>query len=197
MATKSIPFVPTCYYHIYNHGNGDDNIFRVEENYPYFLRRYIQYMAPLVSTYAWCLMPNHFHFLIRIREEDEIRKAARQDIKDISVYISRAFSNFFNAYAKAYNKMFERRGSLFLSNLKRKNVTDIDYLCRLVHYIHYNPAHHGFVKDPSDWKHSSYYSWFSDEDSFIEKKEVMGWFGGKEGFKEYHLNLRVSKTPEV
>ncbi|MEX2592037.1 MAG: transposase, partial [Anditalea sp.] len=56
-------------YHIYNHANGTENIFREEENYRYFLRQYEKYLGPVVNTFAYCLMPNHFHMLVRVREE--------------------------------------------------------------------------------------------------------------------------------
>jgi len=50
------------YYHIYNHANGDIQLFRNEENYRYFLSRYEKYVHPLVDTLSYCLLPNHFHF---------------------------------------------------------------------------------------------------------------------------------------
>lgn len=60
------------YYHIYNHANGDENLFRKEENYSFFLRKHLQHISPIAETIAWCLMPNHFHFLIKIKSEEEI-----------------------------------------------------------------------------------------------------------------------------
>ena len=57
-------------YHIYNHGNASDNLFRYDENYRYFLQKYGEYITPIVHTYAFCLLPDHFHFLIQMQEED-------------------------------------------------------------------------------------------------------------------------------
>ena len=59
-------------YHIYNHANGNDNLFRNEENYAYFLKRYAYFIHPIAKTYAYCLMPNHFHLLVKIRSEEGI-----------------------------------------------------------------------------------------------------------------------------
>jgi putative transposase len=56
------------YYHVYNRGNNRENIFREKENYWYFLRLHDKYIRPVAQTYAWCLMPNHFHLLVRIKE---------------------------------------------------------------------------------------------------------------------------------
>lgn len=66
------PLLPDCVYHIYNHANGSENLFRNEENYHYFLSKYAEYIFPIADTYAYCLMPNHFHLMVRIRTEKEI-----------------------------------------------------------------------------------------------------------------------------
>jgi len=60
---------PSRFYHIYNHANGSENIFRDAENYRFFLEKYELYISPVAETFAWCLMPNHFHLLIQIRDE--------------------------------------------------------------------------------------------------------------------------------
>jgi len=71
MSKKEL-ILPGNYYHIYNHSNGNLNIFRTEENYRFFIERFVKYMSPYADTYAYCLMPSHFHFLIRVREFREI-----------------------------------------------------------------------------------------------------------------------------
>src|SRR5690554_7732864 len=60
------------YYHIYNHANGDENLFREQKNYEYFLEKYKQHINPIAETIAWCLMPNHFHLLVKMKTEEEI-----------------------------------------------------------------------------------------------------------------------------
>ncbi|MHB9142398.1 MAG: hypothetical protein ACYC25_11035 [Paludibacter sp.] len=59
---------PDTSYHIFNHANGFENIFRHEANYYFFLEKYLKYIGPIAETYAWCLMPNHFHLVVRIRK---------------------------------------------------------------------------------------------------------------------------------
>ena len=66
------PLYPETVYHIYNHANGEENIFRSNENYYYFLKKYTEYIHPIAETHAYCLMPNHFHLMVRIRSEKEI-----------------------------------------------------------------------------------------------------------------------------
>ncbi|MBD0287331.1 MAG: hypothetical protein ICV79_18180, partial [Flavisolibacter sp.] len=84
-------------YHIYNQANGNENLFREERNYPFFLERYKTHLQPVARTYAWCLMPNHFHLMIRIRKEEEI-VADLTGFGNLSGLVSQRFSSLFNAY---------------------------------------------------------------------------------------------------
>lgn len=60
---------PGFYYHIYNHANGRENLFCSDENYRFFISRYKKHIAPIADIFAYCLMPNHIHFLVRVKEE--------------------------------------------------------------------------------------------------------------------------------
>ena len=68
-------FVPEGYYHVYSHANGIENLFRCPDNYRYFLMKYAQHIHPVAETIAYCLMPNHMHFLVKIRPEEALRAA--------------------------------------------------------------------------------------------------------------------------
>jgi hypothetical protein len=57
MSNKRPPFKPNTVFHVYNHGNAEDNIFREKENYYYFMKRYAYYIYPIAKTYAFCLLP--------------------------------------------------------------------------------------------------------------------------------------------
>jgi putative transposase len=191
MKHQRIPFAADKIYHLYNHGNGDDLIFRSESNYRFFLQKYAQYLNPVSDTFAYCLMPNHFHFLIRIKSHEALESfffrpdGAWKD-SDLSKLVSQQYSHFLNSYAKSFNKMYERKGSLFLDNIKRKEVTHEDYYTKLIHYIHYNPVHHGFVKRLTNWPHSSYHALLSDKKTALYRQEVLDWFGGREEFENFH-----------
>ncbi|WP_423130327.1 transposase [Gaoshiqia sp. Z1-71] len=69
---KVEPLTYGHYYHIYNRGNNSCNIFREADNYEHFLELYDKYISPVADTFAWVLMPNHFHLLVRIKEEKDI-----------------------------------------------------------------------------------------------------------------------------
>lgn len=59
---------PGSYYQVYNHAVGNDKLFLSDDNYGYFLRRYRNFISPIADTYVYCLMPNHIHFFIEVRQ---------------------------------------------------------------------------------------------------------------------------------
>lgn len=212
MANPREPFEPDTIYHVYNHGNGDDLIFREEENDHFFLKRFKSYISHIAAVYAYCLMPNHFHFLIRIKTEqelldffeekypDRVRSAMSQkDISDLeaSNLISNQFKNFLISYSKTFNKMYNRRGSLFLDNIQRIPVTDDDYFTTMIRYIHFNPVLHGFVDRPVNWMHSSVHSFFSEKRSLLDRSFVLEWFGGIAFFKKFHQSIQLEEFDEI
>lgn len=197
--------VPGNVYHIYTHANGNENIFRCPENYRYFLEKYAYHLHPVVDTFAYCLMPNHLHLMVRLKNEEELRQhqIARKLTSSTEItkgnyqagkIVSQCFSNLFNSYTKAYNKRYSRRGSLFIPNFQRKEIGNDAYFTALIRYIHHNPIHHQFVKDLKDWPYSSYHAYVEDVDSPINKQEVLNWFGGKSGFKLHHEEpIKINK----
>ncbi len=210
MGNKRIPFLAGKTYHVYNHGNGNENIFRCPENYRYFLQRYAQYIYPIADTFAYCLLPNHFHFLLRLKEEKVLGnyyKSLRwgnpqgfkknltnlRGFKNLVGLNSKQFSNWLNAYTKAFNKKYDRKGRLFLESLERKLVDNDSYYTCLVTYIHNNAVHHGFVKEAIDWAYSSYYSYVSNKNSKLNRKEVFTWFGDKRAFVDYHRQSELKQ----
>lgn len=182
------------YYHIYNRANGSENLFRKPENYRYFLQQWEKYITPVAATLAYCLMPNHFHVLVKIKDENDLeeyfkikyKKTNLTGFKNLSGLLSRQFSNLFNAYSKAYNKMYERNGSLFQRPFKSKEITSDEYLTNIIFYIHHNPVHHGFTTTLVAWPYSSYPALISGKPSNLQSKAVYDWFGGKEQFRIFH-----------
>jgi len=178
------------YYHIYNHANGSENLFRNRDNYRFFLKKYEQHVIPIAETYTYCLMPNHFHFLVRIKDEDDIirtfPKFGTLEKDHRNIFISKQFSNFFSSYTQSFNKVHERRGSLFYKNFKRKRITTELYLKQAIVYIHLNPVYHGLTNDVNKWYYSSYKAICSAKPTLINKKDVLTLFDDLVNFKEYH-----------
>jgi putative transposase len=174
---------PGCVYHIYTHAVGNDNLFLSEENYRYFLRRYEHFIAPIANTFAYCLVPNHLHLLIELKQQLDVPIDSKYNA---SQFASKQFSNLFSSYAQAFNKQQMRKGNLFMSNFKRRRVNSDEYLTNVIKYIHLNPVAHGIVQFPLEWKFSSYGSICSDCTTFLARESVLAWFGGVQNFRRQH-----------
>ena len=183
------PFEPNKVYHVFNHAVGSENLFREPDNYRYFLEKFKRHIVPISKVYAFALLPNHFHFTLKIKSKEEIFEKSNKTLvteKDYSEFISQQFSNLFNAYAKAFNKKYDRRGALFIDYVKRSSVEDKDYFKHLIRYIHYNPVHHGFCNLLHNWYYTSYHAFLSDKPSIIERETILKFFDGKDNFIKYH-----------
>ncbi len=207
MANPREPFEPDTIYHIYNHGNGNDLVFREGENYRFFLERFRKYISPIAKCYAYCLMPNHFHFLVRIKDEDvlggyfreiypDVERSAMSH-KDIADLVSKQFKNFLISYSKSFNNMYNRRGSLFLDNIERISIREDDYFTNMIRYIHFNPVLHGFSSTPEDWKYNSIHSYYSEQRSFVCREDVFEWFGGAGPFKKFHQSIQDNEFDAI
>ncbi len=194
--------LPNLTYHLYTHANGSENLFRNDENFRYFLKRYEEFISGVADTLAYCLMPNHIHFLVRVKSETELIDyfkikyptkdltglvgGSNQDLSGLEQLTILQFSHFFNAYSKAYNKIYKRRGSLFIRSFKRKEITSDSYYTSIIYYIHNNPVHHGFVKQLTDWLWSSYGNFLNLTLTPLQQ-EVIDWFGNRDQFIQFHL----------
>ncbi len=190
------------FYHIYNHANGNENLFLEEKNYLFFLQKMEHHLCPYMKIYAYCLMPNHFHIVARTKdagdfvEGDErfesLRKLTKKDAYQfLQKKVSKSLSNLCNSYAQAFNKMYRRRGSLFMPNFKFKLIEDDMALRRSICYVHNNPIHHGFTGSITAWSFSSYQFMLTLDTTFLQKEEVLGLFGGKDIFLKIHENHKL------
>ncbi|MFP4557481.1 MAG: transposase [Bacteroidales bacterium] len=200
------PLIPGCYFHIYNKGVNGINLFCKSDNYEYFLRLYDQHIDPVADTFAWCLLGNHFHLLVRIKEAEDIviERIPKRGGKTLSgfqtltgvekdekltQFASKSFSNLFNAYAQALNKQQGRQGTLFERPFRRKLVGSEEYFRQLVVYIHSNPVHHRFTDNFNDYPWSSYGSIVSAKPTKIQRNQVLGWFDGQSNFIDTHRQI--------
>ena len=179
------------FYHIYNRGNNSEKIFFSEENYAYFLKLLTKYIFPVADIYAYCLLNNHFHILVRIKEKNEIeinklKFSTVEKPKEVSA--SRQFSHFLNAYSQAVNKKYARTGSLFEKRFERKRISDDHYLRQVILYINTNPLKHNLVEKSEDYKWSSYNSHISNAKTKLKRKEVIELFDDVENFVLCHKN---------
>ncbi len=219
--TKQKPLEHGHFYHIYNRGINSCKLFRETTNYEHFIGLYDKYISPVADTFAWVLMGNHFHLLVKIKPEEEIgfippkskTPEGRKDasgLENLSASLrpesvlkpkkykpENQFSHLFNGYVKAFNKKYKRSGSLFEHPFDRVKVTSTDYLRYLIYYIHHNPIHHGFCEDLLEYPWSSYLSILSPKKTKLKRDEVLTWYKNVDNLQEYHKTRAIEKFSEL
>jgi putative transposase len=181
MPTDIPPLTFGNFYHIYNRGNNHENLFLQERNYAYFLELWWKHTSPIAETWAFCLLKNHFHAVIYIKNKEDLT-----GLKDPSRY----FSNFFNAYARGFNIAAHRSGALFERPFKRIPVDTTAYLMQLIVYIHQNPQKHRLTEDFREWKYSSYHFLASEGPSRLPRDKIIRLFGSSEDFIRIHQEIQ-------
>ena len=196
MSTNPPPLHYGVTYHLYNRGVNRESIFHGAENYRYFLELYRQHVGWLVDTYAYCLLGNHFHFLLRVKDQEvaqadrpvNVRPDRSSETCQVSALYepSHYFSNLFNAYVRAFNKRYNRTGTLFQRPFGRIPVTTDAYFAYLVVYIHQNPQKHGFVSDYRLRRGPPAPAGAGDTHPRLDRALVLDWLGGRAGFDLLH-----------
>lgn len=178
------------FYHIYNRTIDKQLMFKSDENYSYFLKRFNFYLSDIVEVYTYCLLDNHFHFLIRIIDDLTTYKISKKVNLELSAHeiISKQFRLFFQSYAMSFNTQHHRVGTLFQTPFKRVLIDNDNYLTQLIYYIHANPQKHKLITDFVNWKWSSYSRLISNVDTKLFRKEVIGLFGGRAQFIDFHIS---------
>jgi len=207
MIDKTPPLESDFTYHIYNRANGNEKLFFVEENYQFFLDKFKLYVSPVADVFCYCLMPNHFHLLVRIKSEVVINQLYQSKgtlvksesgetlpkfktlVKlDVEKFVSKQFSKFFSSYAQSINNQQVRKGNLFIHIFKRKRIESSNYLMNSVQYIHHNPLLAGLCSSLESYKYSSYQSLITKGNTLLLRDETISWFGDLENFISVHKN---------
>lgn len=157
-------FSPNNIYHVYNQGNNRQTIFLQRQDYLIFLSLYKRLFSPVASTIAWCLMPNHFHFMIYADERCDTK------IKQGGIYldpIANGVRKLLSGYARIFNSQYRQTGSVFRQKTKAKCLSAIeikpyssylvqDYYVNCFHYIHQNPLVAKLTARLEDWEFPSF-----------------------------------------
>ena len=177
---KTTLLEPGKYYHIYNRAKNGDPLFESEEAYRFFLKLYQAHICPIADTYAYCLLSDHLHFLIRIRD-------------DAGGSLYKPFALLFNAYSKGYNKHNEKVGKIFKFKLKRKEIRSTTYFQEMIRYVNQNPWRHGATENPANYRFSSFRATMSNNQTMVAKELVREYFGSHENL-ETNLLTQVDET---
>ncbi len=141
---------PESLYHIYNRGNNQQRIFLEEKNYAFFLRKAQNEFADQLDFLTYCLMPNHFHFLVYTKPEFD------------SLMFTNALRTLLSSYTRALQKQEKFTGSLFQQNSKAKELTTNEYAASCFHYIHQNPYRARLTNKIEDWPYHSFNEYWKD-----------------------------------
>lgn len=170
------------FYHIFNRGINSKLTFLNNENYNYFLQKVKVYLVPYFDIYAYCLMPNHFHFLLKVKSVEEIAFSEKKSgLHSEDGFFSKAIGKLISSYTQSFNKVYQRSGPIFESPFKRIHIDSDDYLRNLIVYIHQNPENF------YTYKFSSYPAIISNAETNIMRKDVLELFGDRENFIQCHL----------
>ena len=141
--------------HLFNRSNRGQLIFYKDDNYQYFLKKVTKEWVNYFDILAYCLMPTHFHFMVHVKEIDNLNK------------IKNAVGKLLSSYTQALNKQNHTHGSLFQDNTKTNTLSHKkvlhnhiinanEYPLHCFNYIHLNQVKDKFIINPADWKYSSY-----------------------------------------
>ena len=176
---------PGEFYHIYNRGNAKNDIFINDEDFKFFLLRLRQNLFPdedssnriqhlpkgSFSLISYCLMPNHFHFIIKQNSE---------------IPTSKLILKVCTSYSKYFNKKYERVGHVFQDRFKQVHINDNSYLIWLVAYVHQNPKVAGLIKNLKDYPWSSYRDFLGERgDNLCDKEIILSQFKNIKDFESF------------
>jgi len=171
---------PDNIYHIYNRGNNKQKIFFTKKNYLFFLQKVKAELKPFSDIICYCLMPNHFHFMLSTFNNFDEEK------------FNNGYRILLSSYTKAINVQENRTGSLFQQNSKAKCLTALsnyksnNYGLVCFNYIHQNPLNAGLVSKMEDWEFSSFRDYAGTRNGTMCNKnlafELLGIPSSKTGF---------------
>ncbi|MEB3881939.1 transposase [Lyngbya sp. CCY1209] len=172
MPRRQIVFETGRYYHIYNRGHNRQAIFFNRDNYIHFLRLINKYLIETNSAdiIAYCLMPNHYHLLVYLRAD----------------HFSKSMQRLSVSYVKAFNKSYQRVGTLFQRRFQAILVDRDEYLFQLTRYIHLNPVKAKLVDKAEDWEFSSYREYVDLRPGSLPKcEEVRSHFNSANNYRRF------------
>lgn len=134
----------------------------------------------LLALVAYCLMPNHFHLLIQLKQPESEFKDADGRMRSFQT-ISEFMRRLCITYCQKFNFRHDRQGILFQGRYKIKIVPDDVYAVQVNRYIHINPVDAGLVKSPEDWLWSDYHTYWAErgdpKDLFTDPDLTLSYFG--------------------
>ena len=173
-------FEPNHIYHVYNRGNNKAPIFFNKENYLFLLRKIRKEWLTHCDIFGYCLMPNHFHFMLLAKLEGCDTILLKEKTTDLQI-LSKTIGKTLSSYTQAINIQNKTTGNLFQKKTKAKCLTDLsvdvtefpvtEYLLNCFYYIHFNPLEARLVKRLEEWPYSSWPDYYGFRNGSLCNKE--------------------------
>lgn len=193
------------YYHIYNRGINSQEIFFTDKDFDHFLDKYNYYLGLSLKTLAYCLMSNHFHFLVKVLSVNEQLSAISNHEKfesnrgyyilpnpeDRLFKIENLLSHLFNSHTKYINSKYNRTGTLWDGNFKIRMIDTDEYLQQCLCYIHRNPIHHGLTNSYQAYPYSSFNEVLNNQSNIINPSAALDIFGSRDNYLAAHQKVKA------
>ena len=162
-------FIANQLYHIYNKANVNRLLFHSDADYNRFLNSAAAQIKPYCDILSWCLMPNHFHFLIYANEQSILEKKVGGNSLQ---QLTNGFKIMLSSYANAQNKKEAVSGNLFQQKTKANLVDKEHYPLTVFHYLHQNAYKAGLVTKIEQWPYSSFPDYAGFRNGTLINKEL-------------------------
>ncbi len=181
MPRRKLRFAQGHYYHVYNRGAGRQSIFYEDKNYLYVLGLLKNIAAACdISVIAYCLLPNHYHWLLR---------------QNGTINAGKLVARVYGSYSQAFNNTYNRSGTLFEGTFDAILVESDEYLRHLCRYIHANPVRHGLVLSPDLWPYSNYLEWIGKRPgTLVDRAFVAAHFPEPGQYEAYVLSYLTGQV---
>jgi putative transposase len=176
------------YYHIYNRSNGKEFIFNRSEDKNEFLKRFTDLVVPYCDVLAYCLMGNHFHFVLYCKplnddlkqgiskENTAIARNFLEEEVDYNDFLVSQFARLFLGFSKYYNNKYERNGNLFQKKFKRIAQETVEKVASRICYVHHNPIHHDAASFYDGYEYSSFNAYLNKKTTKLAKQQRLSFF---------------------
>jgi hypothetical protein len=168
----TVPVETNTIYHVYNRAIGQEQSFLEDDDYHRFLGTISSKLLPVSDIYAYCLLPNHYHLMLKVTSEP--------------LRFSKAMGELGVSYAKWFNQKHSRKGALFISPFKRLVAKSDIELAWLPWYIHRNPMHHGLTPHWAEYKWSSFSAYATGKSTKLKTDFLLEFYGGRDKMVRHH-----------
>lgn len=197
------PFHFNQFYHLLFRSIDGILLFNNEKHRGFFLEKFHRFTTNIFDLWAYSLLNNHVHFIIKVKLEEVIklnllklsveertkpmiRFLEKPDETSFDEVAERHINSFMVSYANTYNNLIERKGGVFQQPFRRSLIAEEAHLQQAVIYVHANAQKHQLVSDFKEHPYNSYREILSGESFCIDCKAVIDFFGGQEKFINLH-----------